>query len=46
VIYFDIFYTFQGAIKEFLKIFLFPRAFQKALENEFHIPRVFKEFKE
>jgi hypothetical protein len=37
VIYFDIFDTFQGVIKDFLKTFL------KALENEFHIPGVFKE---
>jgi hypothetical protein len=39
VIYFDIFKTFQGVIKEFLKTFFF----SSALENEFQIPGIFKE---
>jgi hypothetical protein len=35
VIYFDIFYTFQGVFKEFVKTFLFSRAFQVPLKMNF-----------
>jgi hypothetical protein len=46
VIYFDIFYTFQVSNQGVFKDFSLFKGFSSALENDFQIPGVFKEFKE
>jgi hypothetical protein len=46
MIYFDIFLHFSRSIQGVCKDFTVFMGFSSALENEFQIPGVFKEFKE